>query len=102
MIRRRFISIICIILSLLLLTACSDTENKNDSFGKLEGKNGDKKWISDIPGAVYVESVQEFSKREDIGGSYKIWTIEEEIEYLKNQVFSRFNKFFLYVVYNDV
>lgn len=53
---------ICVVLviSALLIINPFDKSTEDERF-VLEGKNGDKKWISDIPGAVYIENPEYLS-----------------------------------------
>ena len=50
---------VVVVLSVVFVWRPWSNDSQNDTV-VLEGKNGDKKWISDIPGAVYIENPEYF------------------------------------------
>ncbi len=75
---------ICIIF-VVALAVIRPFDDKTTEDGRvvLEGKNGNKKWITDIPGAIYLENPEYFSD-EIVRGD--IWTREELVDVLKKKL----------------
>ena len=61
-----------------------DDNNTKDERIVLEGKNGDKKWITDIPGAVYIENPQYFDGEDKRPAPPPLR--EDTIEFLKKSL----------------
>ena len=60
-----------------------DDNNTEDERIVLEGKNGDKKWITDIPGAVYIENPEYFVAETKVPAQL---SREGVIQHLQNSV----------------
>lgn len=77
----------CVILSMVLVLFVVFVWWSNDSQNDtvvLEGKNGDKKWISDIPGAVYIENPEYFDGEDKRPAAPPLR--EDTIEFLKKSL----------------